>query len=117
MLPLPAGGGWSFLTSQRRRIVRRGFTLIELLVFIAIIAVLIALLLPATQAAREAARRSQCVNNLKQFGLAIHNYKDVYRGAMPPGYIMEFQGKGATVLPAGPDWAWGTLLLPFMERM
>src|SRR5688572_18495143 len=70
---------------QRRRI---GFTLIELLVVIAIIAILIALLLPAVQQAREAARRTQCKNNLKQMGLALHNYHDAFN-MFPPGHVYD----------------------------
>jgi prepilin-type N-terminal cleavage/methylation domain-containing protein len=91
---------------------RRGFTLIELLVVIAIIAVLIALLLPAVQAAREAARRAQCANNLKQIGLALHNYHDAV-GAFPPGYLSKPDPMGDN---SGPGWGWAAMILPQIEQ-
>lgn len=90
----------------------RGFTLIELLVVIAIIAVLIALLLPAVQQAREAARRSQCRNNLKQMGLALHNYHESYQ-TLPPGYVSLFD---AASNDTGPGWGWASRLLPQLDQ-
>ncbi len=92
---------------------RRGFTLIELLVVIAIIAVLIALLLPAVQQAREAARRSQCINNLKQLGLALHNYHD-NMNAFPPGWIGVQSGVPNMQGPNG--FAWGSHILPHLDQ-
>ncbi|MCA8986082.1 MAG: DUF1559 domain-containing protein [Planctomycetaceae bacterium] len=92
---------------------RRGFTLIELLVVIAIIAILVALLLPAVQQAREAARRSSCKNNLKQIGLALHNYHDTHR-VFPPSSI---RGRDTTTgAECGNGFSWGALLLPFLEE-
>ncbi len=92
---------------------KKGFTLIELLVVIAIIAILVALLLPAVQQAREAARRSSCKNNMKQIGLALHNYHDVH-GAFPSGWI----GVENRVANAEGEsgFGWGTMLLPFMDQ-
>jgi len=92
-----------------KRKVPKGFTLVELLVVIAIIGVLVALLLPAVQAAREAARRSQCSNNLKQCAIALHNYHDVYLIMPPAGWAT-----GGTFGRNGLSWV--TMVLPFFEQ-
>jgi len=113
---------------RKGKTVCTGFTLIELLVVIAIIAVLIALLLPAVQQAREAARRSQCKNNLKQLGLAMHNYHDTHR-VFAYGYTNDWStwldADGVTMHSVGhqgsnvsgrAQWAWTAFLLPFMDQ-
>ena len=97
--------------------VSRGFTLVELLVVIAIIGVLVSLMLPAVQQAREAARHTQCKNNLKQIGLALHNYLDAQR-CFPPAYVVNpFDAARDPDTYDGPNgWAWGTLLLPYVDQ-
>jgi prepilin-type N-terminal cleavage/methylation domain-containing protein/prepilin-type processing-associated H-X9-DG protein len=90
----------------------RAFTLIELLVVIAIIGVLVGLLLPAVQAAREAARRTQCTNNLRQMGIALHNYHDAL-GRFPMGWVSV---RTADPIYTTPGWGWAAMLLPRLEQ-
>jgi prepilin-type N-terminal cleavage/methylation domain-containing protein len=101
---------WSQMMKKRSR----GFTLIELLVVIAIIAILIALLLPAVQQAREAARRTQCKNNLKQLGLALHNYHDVFNRFAPGAVHSSVPRSGTGNTSFGPSFY--CMLLPYVEQ-
>lgn len=96
-----------------RRRTRAAFTLIELLVVMAIIAILVALLLPAVQQAREAARRSQCKNNLKQLGLALYGYEVAHK-IFPPGWIAVQDGAADPIGESG--FGWGTLILPHLDQ-
>src|SRR2546423_4252852 len=106
----PNGIIWSFIMRQH---LRRAFTLIELLVVIAIIAILIALLVPAVQKVREAASRTQCRNNLKQIGLAMHNYHGVQK-SFPPGFTSSAAFTDGPSM--GQRWGWGAYLLPYLEQ-
>lgn len=95
-----------------RKMLHRGMTLVELLVVMAIIGMMVGLLLPAVQAAREAARRVACFNNLRQIGIAVHNYHSALR-TMPPGCLQWRPWQGNPNLK---NFAWSAMLLPYMEQ-
>ena len=101
---------------MRRKGMNAGFTLVELLVVIAIIGILIGLLLPAVQAAREAARRMQCTNNLKQYGLAMHNYADTNQSHLPFGMTYPTNGWKDFGGIACERSTWVPRIWPFIEQ-
>lgn len=94
-------------TSPDQRSTRRGFTALELIVALGVIVALVLFLMPATRRGREAARRTQCRNNLKQIGLALHNYHDKH-GVFPPAFTVDAAGK--------PLHSWRTLILPYLDQ-
>jgi prepilin-type N-terminal cleavage/methylation domain-containing protein len=109
---------WSCLREKKEmsKMTRRtGFTLIELLVVIAIIGILVGMLLPAVQSVREAARRTQCLNNLRQIALATLNYESAFR-ALPYGILPFYRASSPTTPALDGKWAWSTFLLPQMEQ-
>jgi len=104
---------------RRDRTSRLAFTLVELLVVIAIIGILVGLLLPAVQAAREAARRMQCSNNLKQLGLALHNYHGAFNvfplGVTPRNSNPNTEHRPGVLMGLGNGWGWNSMVLPYLE--
>ncbi|MFM8709337.1 MAG: DUF1559 domain-containing protein, partial [Planctomycetia bacterium] len=97
------------------KLSRTAFTLVELLVVIAIIGTLVGLLLPAVQSAREAARRTQCTNNLKQLGLALQNFHDA-RKTLPEGWLCDTDSSNPHHAEEGRGWGWASRILPHMEE-
>ena len=105
-------------TSRRSSSRRSGITLIEVLVILGIIVLLAAFLLPSVTRSREAARRTQCKNQLKQLGLALHNYHDTFITTMPPGYIYHTQAavpESEEGVPFNNGWGWTTMISPYLD--
>lgn len=102
--------------TERSSIGARAFSLVELLVVITIIGVLLALLLPAVQKAREAASRMSCTNRMKQIGLGLHHYVDVWKQFPPGWYGFDDENRSEPCVNGNPGWGWATAILPFLEQ-